>query len=180
MSREVGTSPSGEAVSDEEARARHVGRLLLRAHRDFSARAISGLHRAGHHSITLAHLNLLPHLDGAGTRVTVLAERAGMTKQGMGQLIQDVERLGYAARAPDPTDGRASLVTFTRAGRQLLSDAIAVTQQVQMEYEAILGPERLVALKQALADITDHSAHCRALASDQASEADDRSRERRG
>ena len=90
---------------------------------------------------------LLPHLDAGGTRTTVLAERVGMTKQGMGQLVGELERQGFLRRAPDPADGRAALVQFTEAGLTLLDDAIAVTQEMDAGYEALLGGERFAELK---------------------------------
>jgi DNA-binding MarR family transcriptional regulator len=138
----------------ERARKQHVGRLLLRAHRDFSSRAIAKLRERGYRELTLSHLSLLPHLDATGTRTTVLAERGGMTKQGMGQLVIDLERQGYLLRSPDPTDGRAVLVTFSAQGEQLLWDALAVTGEVESEYAAALGQDRMNQFREMLAALT--------------------------
>jgi DNA-binding MarR family transcriptional regulator len=142
----------------ERARGQHVGRLLLRAHRDFSSRAIAKLRGRGYGRLTLSHLSLLPHLDAKGTRTTVLADRGGMTKQGMGQLVIDLERQGYLVRKPDPTDGRAVLVTFSAQGEQLLCDALAVTGEVEAEYVAALGEERMALFRDMLATLAtiDH------------------------
>ncbi|MCC6791317.1 MAG: winged helix-turn-helix transcriptional regulator [Thermomicrobiales bacterium] len=137
-------------------RDRHIGRLLLRAHRAFSARAVAKLHERGYAGISLAHIALLPHLDEAGTRVTTLAERAGMTKQGMGQLVGDLERQGYVERTPDPSDARATLVRFTGSGRDLLGDAVEVTQELEQEYAALLGREHLDDLRAMLRTIAGH------------------------
>jgi DNA-binding MarR family transcriptional regulator len=140
----------------EELRERHVGRLLLRAHRAFNARAVEKLRARGYVGLTLAHVALLPHLEVAGTRITTLAERAGMTKQGMGQLVLDLERQGYVTRAPDPTDRRATLVRFTEDGRRFLRDAVAVTRELETDFAALLGEARLEALRSALAALVDH------------------------
>ena len=140
----------------QELRERHVGRLLLRASRAFNARATEKLRARGYGGLTLAHLALLPHLDAQGTRVTTLAERAGMTKQGMGQLVHDLERQGYVERAPDPVDRRAALVRFTETGRRFLADAVAVTGEVETEYAAVLGEQPLAALRDALAALVEH------------------------
>lgn len=141
----------------ERARSHHVGRLLLRAHRDFSARAIAKLRERGYSGLTLSHLSLLPHLDTTGTRTTVLAERGGMTKQGMGQLVIDLERQGYLVRQPDPTDGRAVLVTFSEQGERLLGDALEVTGEVEAEYAAALGPERMAQFREMLATLVEEN-----------------------
>ncbi|CAA9566115.1 MAG: Transcriptional regulator, MarR family [uncultured Thermomicrobiales bacterium] len=152
--------PIGEDGADGETlrhlRDRHVGRLLLRAHRAFSARAVAKLRERGYGGLTLAHIALLPHLDADGTRVTALAERAGMTKQGMGQLVIELERQGYVARAPDPTDRRATLARFTATGRRLLHDAVNVTREMETEYANVLGEQRLEALRKTLGTLIEY------------------------
>ncbi|HAX24833.1 MAG TPA: MarR family winged helix-turn-helix transcriptional regulator [Thermomicrobiales bacterium] len=133
-----------------EMREQHIGRLLLRAQRAVNARAIARLHERGHHGLTLTHTSLLPYLDLEGTRITTLAERAGMTKQGMGQLVRDMERQGYVRRDVDPADARAVLVRFTDVGWQFLGDARAVRQEIEAEYADILGRDQLEALRKTL------------------------------
>ena len=145
-----------QAEEWRELREGHVGRLLLRASRAFNARATEKLRGRGYDGLALAHIALLPHLDVEGTRVTTLAERAGMTKQGMGQLVLDLERRGYVERSPDPADGRALLVRFTDAGRRLLGDAVAVTREIEEHYAAVLGEQQLAALREALVALVEH------------------------
>ena len=114
------------------------------------------LREAGFGDIRPAHGCVFRFLDEEGTRLTELAERAGMTKQGMGQLVLDLERQGYVARVPDPTDRRATLVRFTESGRRFLRDAVAVTRELETDYAALLGEARLEALRSALAALVDH------------------------
>jgi DNA-binding MarR family transcriptional regulator len=143
-----------EAGDDLQAlRGQHVGRLLLRAHRSFSARAAAMFHERGYAGITLRHIDLLPHLDTDGTRSTVLARRAGMTKQGMGKLVAELEAQGLVERAPDPADGRAQLVRFTEPGMRFLGVAIEVVQALEGEYRSILGAEGLDELKTTLSTL---------------------------
>jgi DNA-binding MarR family transcriptional regulator len=85
----------------DELRQQHIGRLLLRAQRAFSVRAIKKLRVRGHEGLSLAHTALLANLDLQGTRITTLAERVGVTKQAIGHLVQDLEQKGYIARAAD-------------------------------------------------------------------------------
>jgi DNA-binding MarR family transcriptional regulator len=149
----ISNKPSGDLALPRE---RHIGRLLLRAHRAFSARAAEKLRQRGYDDVALAHIALLPHLDEAGTRATTLAALAGMTKQGMGQLVRELEMHGYLERRPDPTDGRAALVCFTATGRRLLEDAIDVTRELDEEYAALLGTQRFNAFREALLQLAEH------------------------
>lgn len=140
----------------EELRQEHIGRLFLRAHRAFSERALRKLRQRGHAHLSMVHMTLLPHLDVNGTQATVLAERAGMTKQAAGRVIDDLEREGYVQRLPDPIDRRASLIVYTDAGRQYLVDAYYVKKEIEGEYADLLGGERMQQLRSILHDLLDN------------------------
>lgn len=151
-------SPAAEELERiGEWRRQHIGRLFLRAHRDFSERALEKLKARGHAGLGLAHTMLLPHLDLNGTRITVLAERAGITKQAVGQLVAELEQRGYVERAVDSSDRRAVLVSFTQAGQRFLRDAERIKHEIESEYAASLGAERLAALRAALVVLLDRA-----------------------
>lgn len=141
---------SSEVVNDEqlaEMRQQHIGRLLQQAYRGFNNRAIAKLRQRGHTGLTLAHTLLLSHLDLNGTHITVLADRAGITKQSMGQLVLDLEKRGYIERSVDLSDRRATLIRFTNAGWQFLRDAYEIKKEIEAEYQAILGAEEMKQLR---------------------------------
>jgi DNA-binding MarR family transcriptional regulator len=140
----------------QELRDQHIGRLLLQAQRAFNHQAIEKLRARGYEGLGVAHTALLPHLDLDGTRITVLADRAGMTKQGMGQRVADLERQGLVTRTPDPADGRAILVQFTDAGWIYLRDAHDVKKELEREYAEVLGSSGLAKLRSLLTALIDH------------------------
>ncbi|HEX4205635.1 MAG TPA: MarR family transcriptional regulator [Ktedonobacteraceae bacterium] len=142
----------------EELRQEHIGRLLLRAHRIFSEQALRKLRKLGHTRLSMVHTTLLPHLDINGTQATVLAERAGITKQAAGRVIADLEREGYVQRLPDPTDQRASMIVFTDAGWQFLVDAYHVKKEIEEEYTALLGFERMQQFRSILQELLGDNA----------------------
>lgn len=139
----------------EELRQEHIGRLLLRAQRAYSELALLKLRQRGHIRLSMVHTSLLPHLDVNGTQATVLAERVGITKQAVGRVIADLEHEGYVKRLPDPTDHRASIVVFTGAGRQFLLDAYQVKKEIEEEYTALLGSERMQQFRSTLQELLD-------------------------
>jgi DNA-binding MarR family transcriptional regulator len=149
------TNEGGPAGAERirETREQHIGRLFLRASRSFAALATRKLKERGHEGLGTAHTALLPHVDLGGTRATALAERAGMSKQAVGQVVRDLERQGYVERQPDPSDSRATLVRFTEAGWRFLRDAGDVKREIEAEYGAALGEERMRLLRSALNDL---------------------------
>ncbi len=54
--------------------------------------------------VTSAHLNVVPHIDIEGTRLTTLAERAHLTKQSAWEALKTMQAHGYIARTKDPAD----------------------------------------------------------------------------
>jgi len=140
-----------------ESRQQNIGRLFQQAARTFSVQATEKLRARGHEGLSLAHTTLLSYLDLDGTRITVLAERAGMTKQSMGQLVTELEQRGYVARKDDPADRRATRVTFTEAGWRFLLDAWAIKREIESEYAALLGAEGLENLRALLSRLILHA-----------------------
>ena len=93
----------------------------------------------------------------AGTRLTALAESAGMSKQAMGQLVDDLERLGYVERVPDPADGRAKIVRLTRRGTLFMDDAADVVSGIWHGYASLLGKRELARLQDRLDHLLDRA-----------------------
>jgi DNA-binding MarR family transcriptional regulator len=137
------------------APSENIGRLLLRAQRSFGARFLAGLERLGHPTFTLAHLSLLPHIEPDGTRASVLAERTGMSKQSVAQLLSDLETGGYIQREPDAKDGRAAVIRTTARGEACHRDAKKVKRDIEREYERRLGERGLTELRRALMLLID-------------------------
>jgi DNA-binding MarR family transcriptional regulator len=116
-----------------------------RLHRRFAER--------GHPDIRPPHGNVMQFLDEGGTRVSVLAERAQMTKQSMAELVAHLERLGYVERVPDPSDRRAKLVRATPRGKQLYAIARDVVAEIEAEWTRRLGKTKMRQLRELLEEL---------------------------
>ena len=138
------------AIAPVSLKEEQLGHLLLRAHRFFAERALAKLTARGHTMLRMAHITLLPHFDKDGVRTTVLAERAGISKQAVGQIVNDLENAGYVTRAEDPEDGRAQRVTLTRKGLALLQDAAQLKVEIEEELAGRLGRHGLAQLRELL------------------------------
>jgi DNA-binding MarR family transcriptional regulator len=152
--------PKKKTHSDQlhTLREGNLARLLLRAARDFSALAGGKLLARGYTNLRMGHATLLANLDPKGSRITTLAQRAGMTKQGMSQLVKELEGIGYLERSADPLDRRAVLVRPTLAGQQLLRDVQEVVSEIEIQYSLVLGEEKIKSLRVALLELNESQA----------------------
>ena len=110
----------------------------------------------GHKDLRPAHARLMVFLGWDGSRITEIAKAQDVTKNAVGQLVTELEDLGYVERVPDPADGRAKIVRYTRKGRALIADAASIAHRLDAEIEAIIGARRLEDLRSTLADICRH------------------------
>jgi DNA-binding MarR family transcriptional regulator len=107
----------------------------------------------GHTEIRPPHDNVMQFLDDDGTRVSVLAQRARITKQSMAELVAHLERLGYVERVPDPTDRRAKLVCATSRGNELYAIAREVVAEIEAEWTRRLGKAKMRQLRALLEEL---------------------------
>lgn len=113
--------------------------MELLAHHPGTPLGLSNLAARG--QVGAAHIHITRHLSAQGSRLTELAQAAGMSKQAMGALVSQCEAWGMVTRARDPRDARARLVQFTATGRAWLhayQDAVA---QAQTEMRQEMGDE---------------------------------------
>src|SRR5262245_37338999 len=128
----------------------NIGVLLQLLSRDFERRARGTLQSRGHTELLPSHQVVFASLGRNGARLTTLAQHAGMTKQAMGQIVDDLEQLGYVERIPDPGDGRAKIVRFTTTGLDFVCDAAEVLEEIWRDYARLLGENELERMQDAL------------------------------
>jgi DNA-binding MarR family transcriptional regulator len=114
---------------------------------------MAGVSRCGFKGMTPAFASLIPLLDAEGARSTVLAQRSGVTKQAVSQLVRELEARGYVEQVPDPTDTRAKIVRLTRRGVELRAACADVREQLQDIAIETLGKARVARLRRDLMDL---------------------------
>jgi len=144
--------PSLTAVLDDRWRETHLGRLLGHAMRRFDARVLSLManndqvplalsNLAARDQISAAHIHITRHLSLQGSRLTELAQAAGMTKQAMGNLVNQCEAWGLIKRESDGRDARARRVLFTADGLAWLAAFQMAVAQAEKEFKESVGLE---------------------------------------
>jgi DNA-binding MarR family transcriptional regulator len=131
-------SAAGPASSDH-----HVTLINLfgQVARTLVGELVERLYVAGYTDVSPAYQAVFENIDRGGTRLTVLAARAGMAHPSMNGLVNVLEQRGYVERRSDPSDGRARLVCLTEKGRQAVRDALAATAEIEAEWCAQTGTE---------------------------------------
>jgi DNA-binding MarR family transcriptional regulator len=152
MARKVGSPVTpAERRRFEATRDTATLQLLFKASRLANEHALSRLASAPDGGrLRPAHTALFPHLDFDGIRLTDLASRAGVTKQAVGQLIDDLAEMGVVERVSAPGDRRAKLIRFSRRGYAGLMHGLGVLVEIQEGLATAVGARRLRELHQTL------------------------------
>ena len=107
----------------------------------------------GFDGMTPAFASLIPLLDATGARPSLLAQRTGVSKQAMSQLIRELEKRGYVEQVADPSDTRAKLVRLTARGVALRAGCLEVRAELQALAAETLGPDALARLQRDLGEL---------------------------
>jgi DNA-binding MarR family transcriptional regulator len=86
------------------------------------ARHITNRLEDGTPPLSIQQLYVLQRIAGGTTRSTALARRARVTGATMSKILDRLVAAEMVAREPDPTDRRASIVTLTFYGAELLRE----------------------------------------------------------
>ncbi|OZA95806.1 MAG: MarR family transcriptional regulator [Polaromonas sp. 39-63-203] len=146
-------TPASQADNTDPGwRLTHLGRQLGHALRRFDERvlqlmagdvqvplALSNL--AARDQVGAAHIHITRHLSVSGSRLTDLAASAGMTKQAMGDLVNQCEAWGLVTREADPYDKRARRVVFTASGLLWLEAFERAVAQAEGEFREAVGQD---------------------------------------
>ena len=152
MKRQRTNTATSNVYDDDRWRETHLGRLLGHAMRRFDARVLALMAASAEAPLALsnlalrdkvgaAHVHITRHLALQGSRLTELAQAAGMSKQAMADLVDQCEAWGLVAREPDPRDARARLIRFTPLGLDWLRAFEQAVAQAEAEFREAVGAD---------------------------------------
>jgi DNA-binding MarR family transcriptional regulator len=131
----------------------NVGILLRDPFQEIVRRIAEGLAEAGFDDIRPAHTTVFQHIKAEGSRLSELAERAQITKQSMGYLVDYLEVHGYVERRADPSDRRASLIFLTERGWAEVREALKIIAGIEQDWARRLGKQRMEQLRELLTEL---------------------------
>ena len=141
----------------EAAKRASTAQLLFKCARLVNERALATIAvDEGQPRPRPAHMALFPHIALEGTRQSEVARELGISKQAVGQLVGELEAMGILERRPDPDDGRAKRVVFTKQGLEGMLEGIEHLRRIENELAKAIGKNTMAALRAALLVLHDH------------------------
>jgi DNA-binding MarR family transcriptional regulator len=107
----------------------------------------AALVESGITDIRPSHGCVFRFLHGDGMRLTELASLAGLTKQSVGEIVDDLTALGYIERYPDPTDKRAKLIRLTPKGKAAQATGFSLFAKLESEWADAFGTDEIAVLR---------------------------------
>src|SRR4051812_4906860 len=132
-----------------------IGALLRMPAQAIQRRIIAELNAGGFDDLRVPHMAVLQFPGPDGVRPGLLAERAGISKQAMNQLLKSLEGLGYLARSNAPAEGRGRVVHLTPRGRSAYARIHEILRDIEREWSTELGPTQFTQLKALLLRVWD-------------------------
>lgn len=154
FSQESPTKSSSFPARLEHAKRAATLQVLFRVARLCDTRARA--HAQGTFPLRPSHTALFPHLDLEGTRLGVLAERMGVTKQAVTPVVKELAELGVVELVPDPEDGRAKLARFTEPGMEGLLQGLQGLSALEAQLREEVGEAPWEGLRTGLLALLDH------------------------
>jgi DNA-binding MarR family transcriptional regulator len=108
---------------------------------------------AGFTDVRASHDCVFRHLTPEGVRLRYLAECSQLTPPAIGEHVDELERLGYVERVPDPSDRRAKLIKPTDRGAAFMQAAYEALADIEREWVEAVGAKSLTRLRDALAQV---------------------------
>jgi DNA-binding MarR family transcriptional regulator len=148
----MSSDPSDRSDGDPSP---YVGALLRVVWQWVREQLYAGVVAAGFDDLNAAHVGLWRYPGLEGLRPSQLANRVGITKQSVNDLLGHLEQHGYLLREPDSADGRVRVIRLTPKGRRLQQTIYAAAGAAQQKIEDILGPRRFAQLHSSLELLTE-------------------------
>lgn len=108
------------------------------------------LEAAGYADIRPTHGCVFRFVRGDGMRLTELAGLAGMAKQSVGEVVDDLAERGYVERVPDPADRRAKLIRLTERGTEAQAVGFGLFAEVEKRWAERYGADNVAQLRETL------------------------------
>ena len=143
------------STEDPSTKPPLIGALLRVPAMAIHRKLIRDLRASGFEDLSPPHMAVIQYPGPDGLRPSALAERAGMSKQAMNQLLRSLEALGYIVRSDARDEGSGRIIRFTKRGRAAFARIVDILRNIEREWSTELGTRRFSQLKALLMFVWD-------------------------
>jgi len=111
----------------------------------------------GERGLRPSHHRVIGHVPPEGITVTDLAERVGMTKQGIGQFVTQLTESGHLTVSTDPEDRRIRIVRRTAEGDAAVRRLSGLLEELEATWANRVGTHRYNEFRATLDELADLS-----------------------
>ncbi|MBL1259545.1 MAG: winged helix DNA-binding protein [Thiotrichaceae bacterium] len=131
-----------------------TARLVLKLFRGFEQTLLEQLATHRITDVTPSHLNILRHLNNEGMMISQLAQDAALSKQLVGRMVKELTTKGYLNITEEQHDRRVKFVHYTEKGSELISRAVEIVADIELQYETALGKVEYERFRNTLAQLS--------------------------
>ena len=139
--------------ANKPERSRNLRQLLLRASRVVHYQILDELKQAGYSELKATHTTLLTNLSVEGNSISAVAKNAGMTKQAMGRIADDLIAFGYLKLYNHPHDRRSYWLAFTQSGLELMESSFQIMNNIEQQLANGIGQDHYETMRRCLDSI---------------------------
>lgn len=103
--------------------------------------------------LRISHVRVMTGVPAEGISVTTLARAIGMTKQGCGQFVTQLEGSGHLRTSPGTADRRVRMVHLTPTGDRFLAAVRADVASLERRFAEEVGARRFATFKKVLKEL---------------------------
>lgn len=130
-----------------------LGALLRRPYERMYRWLYAELAARGYPEVRPGFSSVLRNLGPDGGRVSDLAVQAGMTKQSMAYLVEQMTDVGLVAVEPDATDRRAKVVRLTERGQAVVFLGVELSRDYERRLAELVGTRKMAQLRTVLEEL---------------------------
>jgi DNA-binding MarR family transcriptional regulator len=127
-----------------------IGLLLRLLYQEYARDIDTALKEAGFGDLRPPHANVFPFVPPEGITVSAIAELARVRKQTMAEAVDQLERMGYVERRPNPADRRSRLVFLTERGASVKPVTHATAELVEKHWAKLTSADELESVRASL------------------------------
>lgn len=112
--------------------------------------ALGRLDEAGFRGLSVSHAFAVQLIESGVATITALSEAMRMTPQAVSAIVSQLAERGFVLRGRQEKDARAKVLTLTETGRRLAAAIGSALDEVEGEWAALVGEQRLADVRAAL------------------------------